>query len=314
MFGRRPLSGAAFSAARYKIQPIFFQELNKLLLRHIYSLKPRLWKGFRIVAIDGTSILLPASPQIKKVFGVFDKTSRGTNTCLAQSVMLYDVLSDFVLGIKLDKMCNGEKTVLRSLFSTIEIQNALYLLDRGFGNLSTCKMIVNSGSKFCIRFSINVSGFAKKSMEDERQDFIATWIPSETERANCRQNGFDEDPIKVRVTKLLLASGEIELLISNVLDFDQFSTQEIGKLYFMRWGIEEGFKKLKPKMKLEHFGCKKPEGIYQEFYAHIFMMNLLAIIGQDAQHGIDKQTQNRKIKYTYNWQNAYNLSSIIKTS
>lgn len=249
--------------------------------------------------------MLPASPQVKKVFGVFDKTARGTNTCLAQSVMLYDVLSNFVLGVKHDLMDKGEKTVLRTLFPTVELRDAIYLLDRGYANLATCKMIMGSGNKFCIRFCTSVSGFARRSMEDERQDFVATWVPSETERSNCRQYGFSVDPITVRVTKITLATGETELLVSNLPDSADFPTGEIGKLYFMRWGIEEGFKKLKTKMKLEHFGCRKPEGVFQELHAHIFMMNLLAIIGADAQPGIDRKTVGRKLKYTYNWQDAF---------
>lgn len=73
----------------------------------------------------------------------------------------------------------------------------------------------------------------------------------------------------------------------------------------MRWGIEEGIKKLKPKMKLEYFGCKKMEGIYQEFYAHIFMLNMVALVGNEAQQIIDEKLAHRKRKYKYNWQNAY---------
>ena len=73
----------------------------------------------------------------------------------------------------------------------------------------------------------------------------------------------------------------------------------------MRWGVEEGFKKLKPKMKLEQFGCRRYEGVYQEFYAHIFMMNLVTLIGNDAQDKIIEKTKGRKLKYKYNWQNAF---------
>ena len=76
-------------------------------------------------------------------------------------------------------------------------------------------------------------------------------------------------------------------------------------LYDLRWGIEEGFKKMKPKMKLEQFGCKRYEGIYQEFYAHIFMMNLVSILANDSQELIFEKTKERKQKYKYNWQNAF---------
>ena len=60
-------------------------------------------------------------------------------------------------------------------------------------------------------------------------------------------------------------------------------------------------------MKLEQFGCRVPQGVYQEFYAHIFMMNMVTILGNQAQEEIEVKTKNRKGKYQYNWQTAFNL-------
>ena len=57
-------------------------------------------------------------------------------------------------------------------------------------------------------------------------------------------------------------------------------------------------------MKLEQFGSRKPEGIFQEFEAHVFMMNLIALLGIQAQLQIDSNKK-RKLKYKYNWQNAF---------
>ena len=73
----------------------------------------------------------------------------------------------------------------------------------------------------------------------------------------------------------------------------------------MRWGIEEGYKKLKPTMKLEQFGCRRYEGIYQEFYAHIFMMNLVGIISAEAEEEINTRTKTRRLRYKYNWKSAF---------
>jgi len=125
------------------------------------------------------------------------------------------------------------------------------------------------------------------------------------ERSNCIKHGQDIKAIQVRVSKILLDTGETELLVSNIFNMEVINKAEMKQLYFMRWGVEEGFKKLKPKMKLEHFGCKKMEGIYQEFYAHIFMLNIVSIIGNEAQQRIDVKVHGRKHKYKYNWQNAY---------
>jgi hypothetical protein len=69
--------------------------------------------------------------------------------------------------------------------------------------------------------------------------------------------------------------------------------------------VEEGFKNLKPKMKIEQFGCKKTEGVFQEFFAHIFCMNMVALTAGVANRQIEVRTKHRRYRYKYNWKNAY---------
>ncbi|MEO7486670.1 MAG: IS4 family transposase [Ferruginibacter sp.] len=304
-FGNKMAGMAAFSAARYKIKPAFFRALNALVVKHIETLKPTTWKGYQLIAVDGSTVSLPPSPQIKKSFGIFAETVNGTKTCMAQALICFDVLSNYVLASKIGKMEVGEKTLLRMLLPEIKKANAIFILDRGFGNFSICKMFEKQKRDYCIRLSTHISSFAKMAMKSAESDFLTMWKPSEMERSNCKQHGQNIKPIQVRVSKILLDTGETELLVSNLFDAGAINETEMKQLYFMRWGIEEGIKKLKPKMKLEHFGCKKIEGIYQEFYAHIFMLNVVAIMGNEAQQSIDVKVKERKHKYKYNWQNAY---------
>ena len=55
------------------------------------------------------------------------------------------------------------------------------------------------------------------------------------------------------------------------VDLKQITKEDMKALFALRWGVEGGIKKLKPKMKLEKFGCRKQEGVYQDFYAHIWL-------------------------------------------
>ena len=77
----------------------------------------------------------------------------------------------------------------------------------------------------------------------------------------------------------------------------------------MKWGVEEGIKNLKPKIKVEQFGCRKPQGIYQEFYAPILAMNMVALAGIAAAEQMEmksrKRKKKRKLFYKYNWKNAF---------
>jgi hypothetical protein len=301
----KPVTGAAFSLARYKIDLSFFKDLNKLLVDFHQQSSCKRWKGFQLIAGDGSTVSLPASRQMKDYFGIYSTSRSGTKSCLAQIFMLFDVLTDVVVDGRISKMEDSEKTLLKNCLTDLPVTKSIFILDRGFGYFNVCKRFLDQKRDFCIRVSGSNSAFGKAISEDLSHDFLTHWIPSEKERMTCRAHGQNYEPIQLRVSKVKLPSGEIELLISSLYDMQVYSLNDIKELYRLRWGVEEGFKKLKPKMKLEHFGSRKPEGIFQEFEAHLFMMNMVALVGNVAQETVRDKCNGRLLSYKYNWQNAF---------
>lgn len=279
--------------------------MNKILVEYNQKHLLNYWKGHQLIAGDGSTIALPAARQMKAHFGIYSSTKGGVKSCMAQVFMLYDVLSDIVIDGRLSKIEDGEKTLLKECLKELPVSKSIFILDRGFGYFGVCKRFIEQQRDFCIRISTSNAAFGKLAMENPLPDFLTDWEPSEAERATSYKQGQDLAPIRVRVTKIMLPKGETELLVSSLLDRKIFNISDLKELYRLRWGIEEGFKKLKPKMKLEHFGSRKPEGIFQEFQTHLFMMNMVAILGNAAQIRIEKESINRKLKYKYNWQNAF---------
>lgn len=263
--GTRPVTGSAFTQARYKIRPEFFKEL-------------------------------------------------GVNRYLARVFFLYDVLNDIVVESRLSGMWRGEKALLLDCLGSMGQDNGILILDRGFGNFCTLKQLAGHQAQFCVRLSSKSSNFAKMAIEDDRRDFVTFWDPSPKEMENCKKNGLDCGPLPVRVAKVGLRTGETELLVTSLTDTKNYTLQDMSELYNLRWGVEEGFKNLKPKMKIEHFGCKKAEGIMQEFHAHIFCMNMVGLTGMAAQDQIKKRKTHCQWEYKYNWKNAYRFlrAKIIK--
>jgi hypothetical protein len=302
----RPVTGSAFTQARYKIKPEFFYDLAKLTLPAYWGSNRKLWKGHILIAGDGSTLNLPPTKDIEREFGSFGVTGNGVKRYLAKIYFFYDVLNDFVFEWRMDKRKVSEKELMRSCLNDIEIpDNGIIILDRLYGNFTTVRELTGEETTFCIRLPVNVSHFAKKAMLCKENDYITTWEPSKEERRYARNNGFSQEPVKVRVTKIRLRTGEIELLVSNLLDQQKYSLQDLDELYHHRWGVEEGFKNLKPKMKIEQFGCRKAEGVRQEFHAHVFIMNIVSLFGMEASETIAKKTVKRKLTYKYNWKNAY---------
>ncbi len=297
----KQVSGSAFTQARYKIQPAFFQELNQLVVDHSLNGRRKRWKGYTLVGGDGSSLQLPSSQEIAAHFGTHSSKKTGVCNYLARTFLFYDLLNDIVLQADLSPMSVGEKSMLAAGIDKLA-WNDLLILDRGFGDFTTLQRLI--GQPFCIRMSVKQSNFARRVMADKRTDFVCQWNPSQKEASNTRKHGMDPISMKVRVTKVELSSGETELLVSNLFE-EKITARDLAGLYHKRWGVEEGYKNLKAKMKIEQFAAKKSQGIYQEFYAHIFMMNMVAALKNQADKAIQQQTHHCRHDYKCNWKNAY---------
>ncbi|WP_298956509.1 hypothetical protein [uncultured Nonlabens sp.] len=90
---------SAFVQARKKVKPEVFERLSDLLLNEFYSDNDpaiKLWKGFRLLAVDGSRITLPITKELKAIYG---ESKNQTNTVLVQArcSVIYDVLNMYVL-------------------------------------------------------------------------------------------------------------------------------------------------------------------------------------------------------------------------
>lgn len=126
---------AAFSAARYKIKSTFFQALNAIVVEHIQKLSVKTWNGYQLIAVDGSTVSMPPSQSIKSFFGIFSVTNKGTKTCMAQALMCYDVLSNYILASVIDKMSTSEKGLLRMLLPKMKVTKAIFYFGQRFWSL-----------------------------------------------------------------------------------------------------------------------------------------------------------------------------------
>lgn len=301
----RPVTGSAFTQARYKIKAKFFETLFNMVTDAYESIDKVLWKGYRLLAGDGSTLNLPYSKAIVNYFGVQSVTQKGVKNCMARVFFFYDVMNEIVVRGKLAHYREGEITLMNQCLDTMPADKSILILDRGFGYFCTIKELMVQQRFICIRLSSKNSGFGKKMLNSPENDFLTEWVPSAKEKKNTVIYGLDNSPIKLRVVKIILKTGETELLVTNLYDQQEITSQDLSELYHLRWGVEEGFKNLKPKMKIEQFGCKKPEGVFQEFYAHLFCMNLIGLTGGMANQNIKKKKKNCRYRYKYNWKNAY---------
>ena len=78
--------------------------------------------------------------------------------------------------------------------------------------------------------------------------------------------------ITVRFVRVWLKSGEMEVLVTSLLDEHVYDTAFFKELYALRWGIETFYGTIKGRLNLENFSGKSVEAILQDFHATIFII------------------------------------------
>ncbi|MGO5064095.1 MULTISPECIES: transposase [unclassified Clostridium] len=102
----------------------------------------------------------------------------------------------------------------------------------------------------------------------------------------------------MRVLKFELESGITKTLITNIFD-ESFSVSDFKKLYFKRWGIEVKYNEIKNKLQIENFTGKTVISIEQDFYATIYLSNMVSLAKKDANEAIEEKYKNKSLKYEY---------------
>ena len=94
--------------------------------------------------------------------------------------------------------------------------------------------------------------------------------------------------IKVRLVRVILDTGEIEVLATSILEEEQLSPDELKTIYGLRWGVETFFSTLKGRLALDNFTGKSVEAIKQDIWSTVFISNLETVMTEDIQKEINE--------------------------
>ncbi len=96
--------------------------------------------------------------------------------------------------------------------------------------------------------------------------------------------------------RIELDSGQIEVLITSLLDQAAYPDAIFKDLYHQRWLVEEDYKVLKLRVEVENWSGKSTLSIYQDFHA-----NLAALLAHPAQKEVALQSQSKQYTYQVNF-------------
>jgi hypothetical protein len=298
----RVVTKSAFCQARCKLDYRAFIELNQAQVDYFYQeSEPQRWFGLRLLAIDGSMADLPQNEAISDHFGVWHPYSGGT-CAKARLSQLYDVLNKITVDALIAPKAEDERSLAASHLTHVQ-KNDLLLMDRGYPAFWLFAAILQREAHFCTRLTVSEWQVAKKFVASGEEEQYVLLQPGYEARKKCAERDLPTDPIRVRLIRVELPTGEIEVLATTLLDRTRFPTVLLQDLYHHRWPVEEDYTVMKSRLEIENWFGKSVQAVYQEFHAAVFSKNMAAILAHPAQQVVTQQSQQKKYVYQINMTN-----------
>lgn len=298
-------TSSAFVQKRKKIKPEVFNYLSSVITDNYYvqgNQNIKRFKDFRVLAVDGSKITLPLTEQLKIAFGE-SKNQTNTSIVQARSSVLYDVLNRLVLDSVLENIKTGERELALSHKGHWK-ENDLIIYDRGYPSYDFKYEHIKAGINYLIRVQKNHSKIVSSFISSDKRTLIVDVLPQEKHLFTGKD--YDKTTrIKVRLVRVDLPGGEIEILMTSLLNSQIYPSGIFKELYFLRWGIETFYDELKNKLKVEYFTGYSKMSIEQDFFCAVFISNLQSIIVNDLEEELKVKNQNTKLNYKVNTNLSY---------
>jgi Transposase DDE domain. len=295
---------SGFCKARKKIKHELFKYISQYLVALFYvdknAKRIKRWKGFILVGIDGSLMDLVDTPDVKEFFGA---GKNQFNYQVQGRVMLaFDVLNKQIIKSTLENCHKSEIEIAKDWVATIGTDN-LCIYDRLFPSLSLLFLHDNNKVPYVMRCKLGFNNYVKAFMKSNKNEMIQEWEITTAIRRELEERGVKIKrgaKIKVRLIKLILSTGEVEILLTSLLDKKNYPRKLFKELYFKRWGVETQFGFLKNTLQLELISGRSVESILQDFYGTIIRSNIQSLIELDCAKKVKKKGATRKLDYQIN--------------
>jgi len=315
-FNIRSVSKGAFSQARAKLNPWAFRRLNEVAVNTFYKeVDYYTWYDMRVLAVDGTRLVLPNHPSVVEEFGLHEFGPKADSPrSLAMGSMLYDVLNQLTIDAQLAPYASSERDLLMEHLGKVE-KGDMLLLDRGYPCFWLLFLLQAKGIEYCVRLKedwwLEVKAFGESG---EKERIVSITLPEKDRGILSDYPAMLDMPLSIRLIRIDLPNGEKEILCTSLLDMEKYEYEEFDGLYHYRWNEEEAYKLLKCRIELEDFSGKTATAVKQDFFAKVFLMTLCAAYAHPVEEKVIneyKADQNRKYAQKINRTNALSMTQDI---
>ncbi len=294
-----PPTKQSFGIARRKLKIELFEDIFKKIAKKYYTLNNKANKPkYRIKAFDSTTVQVPDSVTNREIFGAYSN-----NTCTYASTKLcayFDISQHLVSNLYLQNRTKSDINCAIEAVDDLESKD-IGVYDRGFGGHTLMYLHSHKKKNYIIRQIADSSNTIANFVKSDENDIFITEHLNERAAKNLRESGYlvskESDKVSSRLVKIILPTGEIEVLATNVLDL---TVAELAAIYRLRWCIETYFSYVKNVFGLPIFSGYDQIAIEQDIWSLFTFYNLQSMFVNEANLTLEKTNQTKKRAYKIN--------------
>ena len=241
-----------------------------------------LWKGRRVTLVDGTTASMPDTEANQGAYPQAKAQEVGLGFPLVRMVALISlatgVVRDLALGPYQGKE-TGETALFRTLWGGLEA-GEIVLGDRYFASFFGIAGLSRRGVDVLFRMHQRRKFDFLKGRCLGVEDHVVVWTkperPGWMDEATYAQVPGELAVRELRVTVDQPGFRVNELvLVTTLLDGEEFAKREVALLFLRRWNIELDFRSIKCVLQMDVLRCKSPEMVHKEIWMHLLAYNLI---------------------------------------
>jgi hypothetical protein len=234
-----------------------------------------LWQGRRVNLLDGSTLLLNATPELLEHYGSASNQHGHSHWPIMRLVAGFDLFSGVATEVAEGPYQTSEHalavTVLRALGAEY-----VHVGDRNFGVYHILQVARAKQSDVLLRLKITQAKRLASTGLRPGLDEQVTWTPSAFD--TCEPD-LPTPPVPGRLIYVRLERNGFRpidvYLFTTLLDRDEFPASDLLALYAERWNVELDLRHVKTTLDMERLDGKSVDLVRKELYLGLTAYNLL---------------------------------------
>lgn len=241
-----------------------------------------LWHGRKVRVVDGSTLTMPDTPENQAAYPQQKTQKPGCGFPIARILVIFSLSVGTVLEAAIGKYQGkqtGENSLLRGLYAALS-EGDIILADRYFSGWSDIALPLQRGIDIVVRKHQARRTDFRTGQRLGKDDHLVIWTkPGRPKWMSVEQYATLPDQLTLREIRIRVAvkgfRTESLVVVTTLLDHEQYPPEEIALLYRRRWQAELHLRSLKTVLQMDHLRCKAPERVRNEFFTHLLGYNLI---------------------------------------